>query len=137
MRHGRGLTGGVSCFSGCAPQVSRSAHGVSGGGTGLRHRDFPARPGTRLLNRPAGTVVSGLHVLKEMEDVLRAIRRPNGQQAMMGILEGTAAPHGYQPGVSVLAENHLSIPLCPACRAIVCISLIILSSFLENGSLNR
>ncbi len=86
MSHRRGLSGGVSRFSCRAAQRSGSAHGVSGGGTRLGHRNVTAHPSVRLLNRPARTVVTGSHVLEEMQDVLRAIRRPNGQQAMIGVL---------------------------------------------------
>lgn len=110
MRHRRGLAGGIRCFSGCTAQRSGRAHGMSGGGTRLCHGEFPSRPSTRLLNRLARTVVSGLLLLEEMQDVLRAVRCPNGQQAMIGILESATAPHRSQPGVSNLAENHQLIP---------------------------
>jgi hypothetical protein len=59
---------------------------VSGGGTGLSHRNFTSHPGVRLLNRPARTVVTGLHLLEEMQYVLRATSRPHCKQAMIGIL---------------------------------------------------
>ena len=86
MSHRRGLSGGVSRFSCRAAQLSGSAHGVSGGGTGLSHRNFTSHPGVRLLNRPTRTVVTGLHLLEEMQYVLRAISRPNCKKAMIGIL---------------------------------------------------
>jgi hypothetical protein len=86
MSHRRGLSGGVSRFSCRAAQRSGSAHGVSGGGTGLSHRDFTPHPSARLLDRPSRTVVTGLHLLKVMENVLRAIRRPYSKQAMIGVL---------------------------------------------------
>jgi hypothetical protein len=59
---------------------------MSASGTGLRHRNFTAHPGARLLNRPARTVVTGLHLLEKMQDVLRAIRRPHCQKVMVGVL---------------------------------------------------
>ncbi len=86
MRHRCGLSGGVSRFSCRAAQRSGSAHGVTGGGAGLSHRNFTSYPGARLLNRPARTVVIGLHLLEEMQDVLRAIRRPHGKQTVIGVL---------------------------------------------------
>jgi hypothetical protein len=86
MRHRRGLSGGVSRFSCRAAQLSGSAHGVSGGGTGLSHRNFTSHPSVRLLNRPARTVVTGLHLLEEMQYVLRAISRPHCKKAMIGVL---------------------------------------------------
>ena len=86
MSHRRSLSGGVSRFSCRAAQLSGSAHGVSGGGTGLSHRNFTSHPGVRLLNRPARTFVTGLHLLEEMQYVLRAISRPNCKKVMIGIL---------------------------------------------------
>ncbi len=86
MRHRRGLSGGVSRFSCRAAQRSGSAHGVSGGGTGLSHRNFTSHPGVYLLNRLARTVITGLRLLEEVKDVLRAIRRPHGKQTMIGVL---------------------------------------------------
>jgi hypothetical protein len=59
---------------------------MSGGGTGLSHRNFTSHPSVRLLNRPARTVVIGSHLLEEMQYVLRAISRPNGKKAMIGVL---------------------------------------------------
>jgi hypothetical protein len=59
---------------------------VSGGGTGLSHRNFTACPSVRLLNRSARTVVTGLHLLEEMQDVLRAVSRPHSKKAMIGVL---------------------------------------------------
>ena len=99
----------------CAAQLSCRTHGVSGGGTGLSHRNFTAHPSVRLLNRSAWTVVTGLHLLEEMQDVLRALSRPHCKKMMIGVVKGAAAPHGNQSGVSELAENHLSTPLCTVC----------------------
>jgi hypothetical protein len=53
--------------------------------------------------------------------VLRAISRPHGEKAMIGVLQGAAAPHGNQPGVSDLAENHLSTSLCAVCPTTSCV----------------
>jgi len=86
MSHRSGLSGGVSRISCRAAQLSGSAHRVTSGGTRLSHRDFTSYPGVYLLNRPARTVVAGLHLLEEMQYVLRAISRPNRKEAMIGIL---------------------------------------------------
>ncbi len=85
MRHRCGLSGGVSRFSCRAAQGSGSAHRMSGGGTGLSHGNFTSHPSVRLLNRPARTVVTGLRLLEAVQDVLRAIRRPQGKQAMIRV----------------------------------------------------
>jgi hypothetical protein len=86
MRHRSSLSGGVGGFSWRAAQVSGSAHRVSTSGTGLHHGNFTAHPGARLLNRMARTLIIGLHLLKVMQDVRRAVRRPDGKQAMVVIL---------------------------------------------------
>jgi len=52
----------------------------------LSHRDFTSHPSLCLINRPTRTVVTGLHLLEEMEYVLRTISRPNCKKAMIGIL---------------------------------------------------
>jgi hypothetical protein len=59
---------------------------VSTSGAGLRHRNFTARPGTRLLNRSAWAVIIGLYMLEKMQNMLGAIRCPYGEKAMIGIL---------------------------------------------------
>jgi hypothetical protein len=86
MSHRCGLSGGVSRFSCRAAQCSCRAHSMSASGTGLHHRNLAAYPGVRLLNRPARTVIIGLLLLEEMQDVFRAISRPHGKQAMIGVL---------------------------------------------------
>jgi hypothetical protein len=59
---------------------------MSGGGTGLSHGNFTAHPSVRLLNRPSRTVIAGLHLLEEVQYVLRAISRPHCKKAMIGVL---------------------------------------------------
>ncbi len=86
MRHRRGLSGGASRFLRSAAHLSGSAVCVSGGGADLSHRDFASHPSLRLLNRPARTVVTGLHLLEETQDVLRAFGRPHCKKAMIGVL---------------------------------------------------
>ncbi len=86
MSHRRSLSGGVSRFSCRAAQLSGSAHGVTGGGTGLSHGTLTSYPSVRLLNRPARTVVTGLRLLEEIQDVPRAISRPHGKTAMIVVL---------------------------------------------------
>src|SRR5262249_12943947 len=108
MSHRHGLSGGVSRFLRGAQHLSGRGIGSKGGGAGLRHRDLTPRPGTRLFDRSARTVVTGLRLLEEVQYVLRAIRRPHGKKAMIGVLQGAAATHGNKPGVSFLGEDDLS-----------------------------
>jgi hypothetical protein len=86
MSHRRGLSGGVSRFL-CGPEhVSGRGIGSKSGRAGLRHRDLTPRPSTRLFDRSARTVVTGLRLLEEVQYVLRAISRPHCEKAMIGIL---------------------------------------------------
>jgi hypothetical protein len=47
-------------------------------------------------------VVIGLHFLEKVQHMLCTIGRPYRKQMMIGVLEGTAATHSDEPGVSLL-----------------------------------
>jgi hypothetical protein len=49
----------------------------------LRHPDLAACPCTSLLDRLARTGVRGLHRLEEVQDVLSARGRPQGEKLMV------------------------------------------------------
>src|SRR5262249_44043804 len=109
MSHRHGLSGGVSRFLRGAEHRSGRGIGRKSGRAGLRHRDLTPRPSTRLFDRSARTVVTGLRLLEEVQYVLRAISRPHCKKAMISVLEGAAATHGNKPRVSVLGEDDLSV----------------------------
>jgi hypothetical protein len=56
-------------------------------------------------------IIVGLYLLEEMQNMLRAVRRPNRQQMVISVRERAAAPHGDQPRVFDFAENHGLFPL--------------------------
>jgi hypothetical protein len=86
MSHRRGLSGGVSRFLRGAEHLSDCRIGSKSVRAGLRHRDLTPRPSTRLFDRSARPVVTGLHLLEEVQYVLRAISRPHCKKAMIGVL---------------------------------------------------
>jgi hypothetical protein len=75
---------------------------VTGSSSGLRHRDFATRPGTRQFDGSTRPVVMGLYFLEEMQHMLCTISRPYRKQVMIGVLESTAATHSDEPGVPLL-----------------------------------
>ena len=114
MGHHRGLAGGVGGFPRGAGRLPGRVVRGAGGRTGLRHRALAPRPGTRRFDRPARALVPGARLLEEVQDVLRAIGRPHGKKAMIGVQEGAAATHGDEPGIPVPGEDHRSFSPVPS-----------------------
>jgi hypothetical protein len=106
MRHHRSLARSECGFSGRAAQAAGRTHCMTASSAGLHHRHFTLHPTVHLLKRPTRTVISGLHLLEQRQDVLRASGCPQSQQVMIGILQSAAAPHGNQSRVRDFAENH-------------------------------
>jgi hypothetical protein len=75
---------------------------VTGGRSGLRHCDLASRPSARPFDGSLRPVVIGLHFLEKVQHMPCAIGRPYRKQMMIGVLEGTAAADGDEPGVSLL-----------------------------------
>ncbi len=98
MGHHARLSSRESRFPCRALQLAGSAHRVTASDSRLSHREITSSPGACRLDRPARTVIIGLRLLEPRQDVLRAVRRPHGQQAMIGVLQGSAAPQCDQPG---------------------------------------
>src|SRR5690606_22386344 len=73
---------------------------------GLRHRDLAARPCLNLLDGPAGPRIGGLYRLEEMQDVLSARGRPQGQEPVVGVRERPPAADGDEAGGAVFGKDH-------------------------------
>ncbi len=106
MRHATSLTGGVCCFPRGAGQISGGAHSVAAGGAGLHHSDLAPRPRACQFDRSPRTLVARLRLLKIVQHVLGAIRRPQGEKVMVGICKGAAATNCDEPRVTHIAKNH-------------------------------
>src|SRR5256886_15127370 len=76
---GRGLAGSVGGVPCCPTQVSGRGVCVAGRIAGLGHRDLAAHPRADPLDRPTRSRVQRLCRLEEVEDVLRARCRPEGE----------------------------------------------------------
>jgi hypothetical protein len=83
-------------------QLSRRSHGMTTRRAGLSHRDLTSRPSASQFDGSTRPVVIGLHFLEQVQHMLCAIGRPYRKQVMIGVLEGAAATHSDEPGVSLL-----------------------------------
>jgi len=102
VRHDSRLAGSKCGVPGGTGEHSGRSHGVAARRTGLRHRDLAPRPGAHQFDGSTRPVVIGLFLLEEVQHMLCAIGRPDRKQAMVGVLEGAAATHSDEPGVSLL-----------------------------------
>jgi hypothetical protein len=75
---------------------------VTGGRSSLHHWDLASRPSAPQFDGSLRPVVIGLHCLEEAQHMLCASGRPDRKQMMIGVLEGPAATHRDEPGVSLL-----------------------------------
>ncbi len=91
--HGR-LAGRICGVPSGSTQLSCRSHCMATRRARLRHLDLAARPCTNLLDRLAGPRVRGLYGLEEMQNVLRARGRPQGQEPMVGLRERPPAADG-------------------------------------------
>jgi hypothetical protein len=76
----------------------------------LRHCDLASRPGAYQFDGSARPVIIGLYFLEKVQHMLCAVGRPYRQQMMIGLLEGAAATHSDEPGISLLWQYHSSVP---------------------------
>src|SRR5207248_7767921 len=105
----RGLAGGVGGMPCCPTQVSGRGVRVAGRIASLGHRDLAAHPRADLLDRPTRSRVQRLCRLEEVEDVLRARCRPQGEQLVIRIGERPTSADRYETTVADLRENHTRI----------------------------
>src|SRR4029077_10203070 len=62
--------------------------------------------GADLLDRPTRSQVLRLSRLEEVKDVLRACRRPQGEELVIRIGEGPTAADRHETRVAVFREDH-------------------------------
>jgi hypothetical protein len=106
MRHHGRLAGRICGMPSGSAQLSCRTHGMATRRTGLGHPDLAARPCPNLLDCLAGPRIRGLHRLEEVQNVLCARRRPQGQKPVVGVRERPPAADGDEPGIAVLGEDH-------------------------------
>jgi hypothetical protein len=84
---GRGLAGSVRGMPCCTTEVSGRGHRMAGRRASLSHGDCSTRPGSPEFDRVTRPRVLGLSRLEEVEDVLRARCRPQGQELVIRVGE--------------------------------------------------
>ena len=70
--------------------------------------DLAPRPGPPEFDCAPRAVIAWAHALEVLQHVLRAVRRPDRQPAVVGVLERPASADGDEPRVPVLAQDHRS-----------------------------
>jgi hypothetical protein len=101
-----GLTSGVCRISRSSGQVPGCGIGMASCRPCLSHRDLTPRPGTPHVDRPARTIVPRVCLLEVVQHMLRAVGRPDCEEAVVVILEAAAATHGDEPRIPDLGEDH-------------------------------
>jgi hypothetical protein len=72
----------------------------------LHHRDLTTHPGAGVLDRFTWSWVLRLNRLEQVKDMLRARRRPKGEEMMIRISEGPTATKRDEARVPNLREDH-------------------------------
>jgi hypothetical protein len=111
MRHGPGLSSGMSRFPCGAGHLPGGGIRSKGSRAGLTHRDLTPHPSVGQFDSSARAVVRWLLLLKEVQHVHGTLGRPHCKKAMISVLQEPTAAHGNQPGISLLGEDHLSADL--------------------------
>ena len=76
---------------------------------GIPPRDLASRPGAPELDRPAWTVVIRPYLLEEGQHMLRAVGRPDREEPVNIVGEGSATTHGDEPPIPDLGKDHGSV----------------------------
>ena len=106
VRDGRGLAGSVRGMPCRSAQVSRRGVRVAGRAPSLGHRALAAHPRAHLLDRLTRSRVLRLSRLEEVEDVLGARCRPQGEELVIRIGERPTAADRHETRVALLREDH-------------------------------
>jgi hypothetical protein len=85
VRYRHGLTGGKSRLL-CSTRHLSGRRICEGGRAGLRHCNLTPRPSTRQFDCAAQPVVTGSHLLEEVQHMLGTIGRLDREAVMIGVL---------------------------------------------------
>jgi hypothetical protein len=100
------LTGSVGGMPCCPMQISCCAHRMATRCPSLHHLGLPADPSSGRLDRLARSWVRWLSRLEEVENMFGARCRPQSEEMVIRVGEGSAAAYRYEPGVSDLRQDH-------------------------------
>lgn len=104
------LTGGVCSKTCSAAQRPGGPHGVSTSSSSLHHAHLTACPGPNGPYRLAWPEVCGSLPLEEVQDVLGAVRGPQGKEPLIRINERPATPDRDQTRVTDRGKDHAYQP---------------------------
>ncbi len=76
----------------------------------LGHRDLAACPGSPEFDRPTGTVVTWARPLEVVQDVLRVVGGPQGDELVIGTGERPTGAARHETRVADFAEDHTQHP---------------------------
>jgi hypothetical protein len=106
MRNHCRVAGSICGVPSGSAQVSCRSVGMATRRAGLGHHDLAAYPCPSLLDRLAGPRVRGLHRLEDVQNMLCARGRSQGQKTMIGVRERPPAADGDEAGVAGFGEDH-------------------------------
>ena len=108
---GRGLARSVRGKPRRPSQISGRAHCLPTRRASLHHLDFATHPRPSMLYRLARSRVVGASRLEAIEDVLRTGCRPQGQEPVVRICEGSATADCGEARIANPGEDHMRAPL--------------------------
>jgi hypothetical protein len=106
VRDAGGLTSGVCGMPSGTSQVASRTHGVSARRAGLHHPDLAAHPGAGVVDRVTWSRVVRAGRVEEVENVLGARRRPQGEEMVVLVGEAPPAANGHQARIADRRKDH-------------------------------
>ena len=111
MSYRHGLPCSIRRMPRSTGQIPSSGVRSAGRCARLRHRDLAPHPSTCLLDRLARSRISRLHLLKQMQNVLRAVSCPHGEKPVIRVLQRAATANRDESGVAIFGKDH-NAPSC-------------------------
>jgi hypothetical protein len=91
----------------CGPsKVPGRAHRVPARCPGLHYRNLAAHPGTGVLDRLPRSGIFRSGGLEEMQNVFRARRRPQREEVVIRVGEGSTTADRHEARVANLRKDH-------------------------------
>lgn len=116
VRDNRRLAGGVSRMAWRRTQIPGGGHCMAPCRACLGHGDFAPCPGRREFDRLTRSRVLGASRFEETQDMLRARRRPQGEEVVIRIGEGPTATDRHQTRVAFFREDQPATPPARTCQ---------------------
>src|SRR5258706_5074311 len=111
MSYRRSLPGSIRRMPRGTGQIPCSRLRMAGCRAGLRHPALAPHPSSCLFDRLARSRISRLHLLKQMQNVLRAVSCPHGEKPVIRVLQRAATANRDESGVAIFGKDH-NAPSC-------------------------